>query len=254
METRSNEYISDARLTLSKVLEQTPIQVLWSEFVYFNRESSEFTFGGSELPQAGKTNTFLNDICRKHLEISTQLDELACKVTAKERLRNKLVEETLFFVLASRYFNTVAFHFAKHATPDKMALPLVSASSTTTAGLVVSPGELADLLGTHSFNYTHYLLALLELSEMVVDYTTNTIINLSTDPQADTFAVKRQYSLSLLNLGLLNKLQAAFQLLDLKNDGVRRKYDRLKYSLKKINGMVYDLSLRKLILFLVDLE
>jgi predicted translin family RNA/ssDNA-binding protein len=40
---------------------------------------------------------------------------------------------------------------------------------------------------------------------------------------------------------------AGFQILNLKNDSLRRRSDSIKYSVKKIEDVVYDLSLRNLI-------
>ncbi len=42
-------------------------------------------------------------------------------------------------------------------------------------------------------------------------------------------------------------LHAGFQLLNLKNDQLRRKVDGIKYAVKKAEDVVYDLSLRNLI-------
>ena len=42
-------------------------------------------------------------------------------------------------------------------------------------------------------------------------------------------------------------LHAGFQILNLKNDSLRRRSDSIKYHLKKIEDVVYDLSLRNLI-------
>ncbi|KZO96944.1 Translin [Calocera viscosa TUFC12733] len=41
-------------------------------------------------------------------------------------------------------------------------------------------------------------------------------------------------------------LFAGFSLLNLKNDGLRRRFDSLKYDVKRIEEVVYDVSLRKL--------
>ncbi|EJU03107.1 Translin [Dacryopinax primogenitus] len=41
-------------------------------------------------------------------------------------------------------------------------------------------------------------------------------------------------------------LFAGFSLLNLKNDGMRRRFDSLKYDVKRIEEVVYDVSLRKL--------
>jgi Translin family len=42
-------------------------------------------------------------------------------------------------------------------------------------------------------------------------------------------------------------LHAGFQILNLKNDSLRRRSDSIKYNVKKIEDVVYDLSLRNLI-------
>ena len=41
-------------------------------------------------------------------------------------------------------------------------------------------------------------------------------------------------------------LMAGFRLLNLKNDFLRKKYDSLKYDIKKIEEVVYDISIRGL--------
>jgi len=41
-------------------------------------------------------------------------------------------------------------------------------------------------------------------------------------------------------------LFSGFIMLNLKNDSLRRRFDSLKYDLKKIEEVVYDVSLRKL--------
>jgi Translin family len=42
-------------------------------------------------------------------------------------------------------------------------------------------------------------------------------------------------------------LHAGFQILNLKNDSLRRRSDSIKYNVKKIEDIVYDLSLRNLV-------
>ncbi|XP_042619528.1 translin-like isoform X2 [Cyprinus carpio] len=44
----------------------------------------------------------------------------------------------------------------------------------------------------------------------------------------------------------INELDSGFRLLNLKNDPLRKRYDGLKYDLKKIEEVVYDLSIRGL--------
>lgn len=44
----------------------------------------------------------------------------------------------------------------------------------------------------------------------------------------------------------LSDINAGFRLLNLKNDGLRKRFDALKYDVKKIEEIVYDLSIRGL--------
>ena len=44
----------------------------------------------------------------------------------------------------------------------------------------------------------------------------------------------------------INEMNSAFQLLNLKNDFLRRRYDGLKYDVRKVEEVVYDLSIRGL--------
>ncbi|CAG8609965.1 15448_t:CDS:2 [Dentiscutata erythropus] len=44
----------------------------------------------------------------------------------------------------------------------------------------------------------------------------------------------------------VQQLYTGFQLLNLKNDALRRRFDGIKYNIKKIEEVVYDISLRKL--------
>ena len=41
-------------------------------------------------------------------------------------------------------------------------------------------------------------------------------------------------------------LSAGFRLLNLKNDALRKRFDGLKYDVKKVEEVVYDISIRKL--------
>ncbi|CAD6499523.1 BgTH12-03635 [Blumeria graminis f. sp. triticale] len=52
----------------------------------------------------------------------------------------------------------------------------------------------------------------------------------------------------------VKELHSGFQLLNLKNDSLRRRCDSIKYNVKKIEDIVYDLSLRNLIPSTVPME
>ncbi|KAK2758981.1 hypothetical protein FQN54_003079 [Arachnomyces sp. PD_36] len=55
------------------------------------------------------------------------------------------------------------------------------------------------------------------------------------------------YKRPLVISNFVKDLHAGFQLLNLKNDILRKRSDAIKYSVKKIEDVVYDLSLRNLI-------
>ncbi len=44
----------------------------------------------------------------------------------------------------------------------------------------------------------------------------------------------------------ISEVTAGFRLLNLKNDGLRKKFDSLKYDVKKVEEIVYDISIRGL--------
>lgn len=236
------------------MLDLTPLELFDNYFSWFGPDSLQkgevYTFE-VELMQL-EDDTFLLKASEDFKAIKDMIDTLNCTSIAKERLTNKLKEETFPFLLASRYFNSVVYHLKVHNLPNALQVPLTTTSRTQCAGLLMTPDEMNVILGGNSFTYTPYLTAVLDFTEMLVDYTTNIIIKVSTDPNGDD-SIKSQYSLALLNLSLLSHLQNGFQMLDLKNDGLRRKYDKLKYNLKKMNGIVYDLSLRNLFIFRLEI-
>ena len=53
---------------------------------------------------------------------------------------------------------------------------------------------------------------------------------------------KRPFQIS----SFISEVTAGFRLLNLKNDNLRRKYDSLKYDVKKVEEVVYDISIRGL--------
>ncbi|KAL2359353.1 hypothetical protein RJZ56_007801 [Blastomyces dermatitidis] len=55
------------------------------------------------------------------------------------------------------------------------------------------------------------------------------------------------YSRPLQINKFVSDLHAGFQLLNLKNDSLRKRSDGIKYSVKKVEDVVYDLSLRNLV-------
>lgn len=158
--------------------------------------------------------------------------------------------------MVNRYYKVISYIFLvrlQNNNFDKISHPLISKNDDM-LGLVITPEEIQQLLSIEKLSYNDYLLSLLRFIEVIVEYTVETIILISINSEKSlNSSQNNQYSLSLVNLQILTKLQNGFQMLDLKNDNIRRKYDGLKYSFKKINGIVYDLSLRKLIVNEVEI-
>src|SRR4051812_47247614 len=79
-----------------------------------------------------------------------------------------------------------------------------------------------------------YLLALTDLTEELSRLAMNSV-------------TMKDYEMATLISAFIKDLFAAFQILNLKNDTLRRKVDALKYHLRKTEDIIYDLSLRNLL-------
>lgn len=78
-----------------------------------------------------------------------------------------------------------------------------------------------------------YLMGILQLASELSRLCMNVVI-------AGDYETPRKISI------FMNELDAAFRLLNLKNDMLRKRFDGLKYDLKKVEEVVYDLSIRGL--------
>ncbi|KAK2741853.1 hypothetical protein FQN55_008140 [Onygenales sp. PD_40] len=97
-------------------------------------------------------------------------------------------------------------------------------------------GVPVNLKNQDSFHLTieEYLLALISLVEELARLAVNSV-------------TLGDYSRPLQISKFVSDLHAGFQLLNLKNDILRKRSDGIKYSVKKVEDVVYDLSLRNLI-------
>lgn len=90
--------------------------------------------------------------------------------------------------------------------------------------------------------YMHSLISLInELSRLAVNCVISTA---AANGQSDA---NESYSLPLTIDKFVKDLQAGFMTLNLKNDSLRRRYDSIKYDVKKVEEVVYDLALRGLL-------
>ncbi|KAI3402855.2 tsn1 [Candida oxycetoniae] len=192
------------------------------------------------------TSSFEGDLERNLASFNQELTALECKSSQKERLSNKFIEDSIYILLANRYFWVLS---TAYTNEDSINIDLVTSGNKY--GIIATPKEINTVLKLDEMNYQLYLLSLLKLIDTIVDYTTTTVINQSIGHSNTPSA---NYTIGLINSQLVSKIQNGFSLLDLKNDLLRKKYDSLKYSCQRLNKIVYDLSLRNLITTTAELH
>jgi hypothetical protein len=105
---------------------------------------------------------------------------------------------------------------------------------------LVSRETCAEILGIATTQHDgfhldieNYLMGVLMLASELSRFATNSVT-------LGDFERPNQISV------FVNDLNSGFRLLNLKNDGLRKRFDALKYDVKKIEEIVYDLSIRGL--------
>lgn len=110
-------------------------------------------------------------------------------------------------------------------------------------GTLLSIEEVGQFVGVpinlrtrDAFHLTleEYLMALITLIEELSRLATNSV-------------TLGDYARPLQISKFVNELHAGFQILNLKNDSLRRRSDGIKYMVKNVESVVYDLSLRGLV-------
>lgn len=98
--------------------------------------------------------------------------------------------------------------------------------------------KVSELLGLESLTTLHldieeYLHGLCHLSNELSRFAVNAVTS-------------EDYHRPVRIGEFLNSLNVGFRMLNLKNDALRKKFDSIKYDLKKVEEVVYDLSIRGL--------
>ncbi|XP_015588315.1 translin [Cephus cinctus] len=106
--------------------------------------------------------------------------------------------------------------------------------------ILVSKQTVAEILGVQNsredgfhLDLEDFLMGLLQLSTELCRFAVNSVTN-------------GDYNRPIEISRFVNELNAGFRLLHLKNDMLRKRFDALKYDVKKIEEVVYDLSIRGL--------
>lgn len=116
-----------------------------------------------------------------------------------------------------------------------------------------TPEVLADLMNTsfekidtdeNEFRFTgdEYLHAVISLVNELSRLAVNSVTTIASK------SVKEPFTLPVEIDRFIKEIQAGFGLLNLKNDSLRKRYDGMKYDVKKVEEVVYDLSLRGFLL------
>ena len=119
------------------------------------------------------------------------------------------------------------------STPSQPSQPGTLLTIEQVGALLNVPVNLKDRDAFH-ISIEEYLQALISLIEELSRLALNSVTlgDFTTPLQISRF---------------VKDLHAGFQILNLKNDSLRRRSDGIKYSVKKCEDVVYDLSLRGLI-------
>lgn len=106
--------------------------------------------------------------------------------------------------------------------------------------VLVTKETVAEILGVKNnredgfhLDLEDYLMGLLQLSAELSRFAINSVTN-------------GDYNRPIEIARFVNDLNAGFRLLNLKNDSLRKRFDGLKYAVKKVEEVVYDLSIRGL--------
>ncbi|KAI5952800.1 tsn1 [Candida jiufengensis] len=240
-----DEFFEDIRQEIAKdVNKKALIQELENKFdlsiiPYQSQINSWLSISPNQLNQHFQnTTSFEKEIQLNLNNFLTELSNLDCKSSQKERLLNKFIEDSIYILLVNRYFWILSSSF----TNDPIHIRLVSSNEET--GIIETPKEIFTTLNLDNINYQTYLISLLKLIDIIVNYTTTTVINQSI---GSTNEKSSNYTLGIINSQIVSKIQNGFSLLDLKNDILRKRYDSLKYNSQRLNKIVYDLSLRNLV-------
>ncbi|KAI5638110.1 translin family domain-containing protein [Phthorimaea operculella] len=119
---------------------------------------------------------------------------------------------------------------------------LISLTIWLEKGFLVSLDTVAEILGLSAverkegfhLDIEDYLVGLLQLCTELSRLAVNSV-------------TRGDYNRPLQISKFVMELNAGFRLLNLKNDHLRKRFDALKYDVKKIEEVVYDLSIRGLL-------
>ncbi|KAI8194517.1 hypothetical protein KHU50_011492 [Colletotrichum sp. SAR 10_65] len=178
--------------------------------------------------QYGPLLTDVQTGIQKEVEVIGELQEIASKYPYYKYNQkwNRQVQNAIFTVLLCGWLGGL--------TADGKPGPVARLLSLEEVGEIFKvPVNLKDRDAFH-LTIEEYLLALTDVTQELSRLATNAVT-------MGDFAMPVEIS------AFVKDLFAGFQLLNLKNDILRKRVDAVKYDVKRVEDVVYDLSLRGLL-------
>ncbi|KAK0515932.1 hypothetical protein JMJ35_001966 [Cladonia borealis] len=181
------------------------------------------------IPQAniGPTLTEAWEAIQAQRETLAQLNQLASKhpYYKYNQMWSRRMESVSFHLV---FYGFLCSHVEGFDGPQGMLYTIEEVSD-----ILAVPFNLKDQDAFH-LTIEEYLLSLILLIDELARLAINSV-------------TLGDYQVPLRISQFVKDLHAGFQVLNLKNDILRKRSDSIKYSVKKIEEVVYDLSLRNLI-------
>ncbi|XP_011503750.1 PREDICTED: translin [Ceratosolen solmsi marchali] len=178
----------------------------------------------------------LQNIHNEHTEENIIVADYCTKARTLFEDVRKYYEKLAIIVPTDQYYR---FHFEWKSVTQRLCY-LASLVVYLEVRILVTKEIAADILGIKQksedgfhLDLEDFLMGLLQLSTELSRYAINSVTN-------------GNYHQPMEIAHFVNELNAGFRLLNLKNDALRKRFDSLKYNVKKIEEVVYDLSIRGL--------
>jgi hypothetical protein len=171
--------------------------------------------------------------------VRAQLDKLAAIVSASEYYRyhdcwNRQLQQACH-LLAFEHFTTKCGSGDGGSFEKQLCGPeLIETVLGVPVDITTAPAAHANLLMKFHVPAEDYLHGLVGLSNELSRLAVTSVIN-------------GRYEWPARISAFISQLHSGFQLLNLKNDSLRRRFDSIKYDIKRCEEVVYQLKLRQLV-------
>jgi len=167
----------------------------------------------------------------------TKIDEICTKAKSEFEQVRELYGQLSQSISPQEYFK----YADQYRFTNQRYVYVASLLVFLDSGTMISKEEAAKMIGVSANRSDKFYLDL-------EDYLSGL---LQVGPELSRLAVNcvtvGDYERPLKISAFLNDLDAGFRLLNLKNDSLRKRFDGLKYEVKKVEEVVYDLTIRSLL-------